>query len=119
METNATTTTTTNNVSSKKGTKTRYLDGLLITIRESKAVCVCWDPETRKCVSTSLHFWEDFAGVEGSSAATTTSIDGTSSGLRIGNVPIIGRADPEGRCAAVLLRNEEKAKVKIMPASET
>ena len=117
METNTTTNTT--NVSSKKGTtKTRYLDGLLITIRESKAVCVCWDPETRKCVSTSLHFWEDFAGNEGSSAATT-SIDGTSSGLRIGNVPIIGRADPEGRCAAVLLRNEEKAKVKIMPASET
>ena len=25
-----------------------YLDGLLVTIRESKAVCVCWDPETRK-----------------------------------------------------------------------
>ena len=24
-----------------------YLDGLLVTIRESKAVCVCWDPETR------------------------------------------------------------------------
>ena len=119
METNTTTTNNNNtNVSSKKGTKTRYLDGLLITIRESKAVCVCWDPETRKCVSTSLHFWEDFAGDEGSGAATT-SIDGTSSGLRIGNVPIIGRADPEGRCAAVLLRNEEKAKVKIMPASET
>ena len=82
-------------------------------------MCVCWDPETRKCVSTSLHFWEDFAGAKGNKGATTTGIDGTSSGLRIRNVPIIGRADPEGRCAAVLLRNEEKAKVKIMPASET
>ena len=96
-----------------------YLDGLLVTIRESKAVCVCWDPETRKCVSTSLHFWEEFAGAKGNKGATTTGIDGTSSGLRISNVPIVGRADPEGRCAAVLLRNEEKAKLKIMPVSET
>ena len=48
------------------GTKTtQYLDALLVTIRESKAVCVCWDPETRKCVSTSLHFWEEFAGAKG------------------------------------------------------
>ena len=101
---------------------TQYLDALLVTIRESKAVCVCWDPETRKCVSTSLHFWEEFAGAKGGNSlqgSATTGVDGTSSGLRIGNVPIIGRADPEGRCAAVLLRNEEKAKVKIMPASET
>ena len=68
METNTTTTNNNNNnvSSSKKGTtKTRYLDGLLVTIRESKAVCVCWDPEMRKCVSTSLHFWEDFAGSGG------------------------------------------------------
>jgi hypothetical protein len=105
METNTTTNTT--NVSSKKGTtKTRYLDGLLITIRESKAVCVCWDPETRKCVSTSLHFWEDFAGNEGSSAATTkcppgpsaltTREDAGDSGEKIANSPaqIIGVTIP-------------------------
>ena len=103
------------------------LDGLLITIREAKAVAIQWDTETQRVSATSVHFWEQTAnnqkgnssnGINKQTTTTTTAVDSTSSGLRIGALPSCAKADPEGRCCAVIIRNEERAKVKIMPATQ-
>ena len=80
-------------------------DALLIAVRESKLSVIEWDPSAMTIVPSSLHSWE-----------TPVGTGGVPSALRVAPLPPLAIADPEGRCAAVLLRAEGQSRLALCPA---
>jgi cleavage and polyadenylation specificity factor subunit 1 len=82
-------------------------DALCIAVRENKLSVVEFDPATQSLVNSSLHSWE-----------TPTGLGGVPSAHRVAPLPPLAVADPEGRCAAVLLRGEGGSRLALLPAVE-
>ena len=82
-------------------------DALLLAVRESKLSVVEFDPSTLSLVCSSLHSWE-----------TPPGAGGVPSALRLAPTPPVVVADPEGRCAAVLLRAEGGTRLALLPTVE-
>ena len=82
-------------------------DALCIAVRENKLSVVEFDPATQSLVNSSLHSWETPAG-----------LGGVPSAHRVAPLPPLAVADPEGRCAAVLLRGEGGSRLALLPAVE-
>ena len=82
-------------------------DALCVAVRENKLSVVEFDPATQSLVNSSLHSWE-----------TPTGAGGVPSAHRVAPLPPLAVADPEGRCAAVLLRGEGGSRLALLPAVE-
>ena len=82
-------------------------DALCIAVRENKLSVVEFDPANQSLVNSSLHSWE-----------TPTGAGGVPSAHRVAPLPPLAVADPEGRCAAVLLRGEGGSRLALLPAVE-
>ena len=82
-------------------------DALLLAIRENKLSVVEFDPGSLGILTSSLHSWE----VPGGTGAVPSA-------LRVAPHPPLVIADPEGRCAAVLLRGEGHSRIVVLPAVE-
>ena len=88
----------------RSGAPRNQRDALLIAVRESKLSVIEWDPSEMTVVPSSLHSWE-----------TPVGTGGVPSALRVAPPPL-AIADPEGRCAAVLLRAEGRSRLALCPA---
>lgn len=82
-------------------------DALCVAVRENKLSVVEFDPASQSLVNSSLHSWE-----------TPTGVGGVPSAHRVAPLPPLVVADPEGRCAAVLLRGEGGSRLALLPAAE-
>ena len=89
----------------RSGAPRNQRDALLIAVRESKLSVIEWDPSEMTVVPSSLHSWETPGGHRRVPSA-----------LRVAPVPPLAIADPEGRCAAVLLRAEGRSRLALCPA---
>ena len=89
----------------RSGAPRNQRDALLIAVRESKLSVIEWDPSEMTVVPSSLHSWE-----------TPVGTGGVPSALRVAPLPPLAIADPEGRCAAVLLRAEGRSRLALCPA---
>jgi cleavage and polyadenylation specificity factor subunit 1 len=94
----------------RSGAPRTQRDALLLATREAKLSVLEWDPATRGLRTSSLHRWEGRAGTgqgDGAPATRCTEAAVAPKGPRV-------LADPEGRCAAVLLGGG--GEVAVLPA---